>query len=79
MFRRQMLLLSLALLAPLAQADALDDVMAKKSIAIAVPTDFPPYGFVATDLKPQGLDVDMAGLIANAKQWRTRIAAIRTQ
>lgn len=61
---RQILTLSLALLAPLAQADVLDDVMSKKSIAIAIPTDFPPYGFVATDLKPQGLDVDMAGLIA---------------
>ncbi|MGA0609071.1 transporter substrate-binding domain-containing protein [Caldimonas sp. KR1-144] len=58
------LLLSLALVTPLAHADVLDDVMAKKSISIAVPTDFPPYGFVATDLKPQGLDVDMAGLIA---------------
>lgn len=62
MIRR--ILLSLALVTPLAHADVLDDVMAKKSIAIAIPTDFPPYGFVATDLKPQGLDVDMAGLIA---------------
>jgi polar amino acid transport system substrate-binding protein len=35
-----------------------------KLIKIAIPTDFPPYGFVSTDLKPQGLDVDMAGLIA---------------
>ena len=43
---------------------ALDDVMAKKSITIAIPTDFPPYGFVGTDLKPQGLDIDMANLIA---------------
>jgi polar amino acid transport system substrate-binding protein len=42
---------------------ALDQVMAKKSITIAIPTDFPPYGFVGTDLKPQGLDVDMAQLI----------------
>ena len=42
---------------------ALDDVMAKKRIAIAIPTDFPPYGFVGTDLKPQGLDVDMAHYI----------------
>jgi polar amino acid transport system substrate-binding protein len=39
---------------------ALDDVMAKKTITIAIPTDFPPYGFVGTDLKPQGLDIDMA-------------------
>jgi polar amino acid transport system substrate-binding protein len=43
---------------------ALDEVMAKKSIAIAIPTDFPPYGFVGTDLKPQGLDIDMANYIA---------------
>jgi polar amino acid transport system substrate-binding protein len=43
---------------------ALDDVMAKKTITIAIPTDFPPYGFVGTDLKPQGLDIDMANYIA---------------
>lgn len=43
---------------------ALDGVMAKKSITIAIPTDFPPYGFVGTDMVPQGLDVDMAKLIA---------------
>ncbi len=42
---------------------ALDDVMAKKTITIAIPTDFPPYGFVGTDLKPQGLDIDMANYI----------------
>ena len=42
---------------------ALDDVMAKKLILIAVPTDSAPYGFVGTDLAPQGLDVDMANLI----------------
>ncbi|MBT9596784.1 MAG: transporter substrate-binding domain-containing protein [Vitreoscilla sp.] len=44
--------------------NALDSVMAKKQIAIAIPTDFPPYGFVGTDLQPQGLDVDMARLVA---------------
>ena len=54
-----------ALLAALgAQAQtALDEAMARKLIRIAVPTDFPPYGFVGTDLKPQGLDVDMANYI----------------
>ena len=43
---------------------ALDTVMSKKQINIAVPTDFPPYGFVGTDMAPQGLDVDMARYIA---------------
>jgi polar amino acid transport system substrate-binding protein len=42
---------------------ALDSVMNAKLIKIAVPTDFPPYGFVGTDLKPQGLDVDTANYI----------------
>jgi polar amino acid transport system substrate-binding protein len=46
-----------------AHADALDDILAKKQINIAIPTDFPPYGFVGTDLKPQGLDIDMANYI----------------
>ena len=39
---------------------ALDDVLARKQINIAIPTDFPPYGFVGTDLQPQGLDIDKA-------------------
>ena len=53
------------LMAAAAQAQtALDEVMARKSITIAIPTDFPPYGFVGTDLKPQGLDIDMANYIA---------------
>jgi polar amino acid transport system substrate-binding protein len=47
-----------------AAADALDDVMKKKLIRIAVPQDFPPFGSVGTDLKPQGLDIDVAELIA---------------
>ena len=38
---------------------ALDGIMKSKEIKIAIPTDFPPYGFVGTDLKPQGLDIDM--------------------
>ena len=55
----------LATLPMAAQAQTvLDEVLARKQINIAIPTDFPPYGFVSTDLKPQGLDIDMANLIA---------------
>ena len=55
----------LVALAPTAQAQtALDDILAKKQITIAIPTDYPPYGTVGTDLKPQGLDIDMATYIA---------------
>jgi polar amino acid transport system substrate-binding protein len=43
---------------------ALDNIQKAKLIKIAIPTDFPPYGFVGIDLKPQGLDIDMANFIA---------------
>lgn len=43
--------------------NALEAIEKAKLIKIAIPTDFPPYGFVDKDLKPQGLDVDTAQLI----------------
>ena len=49
---------------PARAQDALDDVLAKKVLTVAIPTDSAPYGFVGTDLVPQGLDIDMAKLIA---------------
>ncbi|MBK1690367.1 transporter substrate-binding domain-containing protein [Rubrivivax gelatinosus] len=57
--------LALAAIAGTAQAQsALDNVMKSRHVKIAIPTDFPPYGFVGVDMQPQGLDVDMAGYIA---------------
>ena len=48
----------------LAQAQsALDHIQKSRQIKIAIPTDFPPYGFVGIDLQPQGLDIDMANYI----------------
>jgi polar amino acid transport system substrate-binding protein len=44
--------------------DALDAIAKSRQVKIGVPTDYPPYGFVGTDLQPQGLDVDMAKLVA---------------
>ncbi len=59
-------LLAVCSVFPLSAAaqSALDEVLARKDIRIAIPTDFPPYGYVGTDMKPQGLDIDMAGYIA---------------
>ena len=61
-----MILMTGSLISPTsAQAQsALDDIVAQKKITIAIPTDYPPYGFVGADLKPQGLDIDVAALIA---------------
>jgi polar amino acid transport system substrate-binding protein len=71
-------LLATALLAATgAQAQAaLDDIVKAKEIKIAIPTDFPPYGFVGTDLKPQGLDVDMANYIAAKLGVKIELVAV---
>jgi polar amino acid transport system substrate-binding protein len=48
--------------------------MKSKTIKIAVPTDFPPYGMVGVDLAPQGLDVDMANYIG--KQMGVKVELV---
>ena len=45
--------------------DALANIEKTKIIKIAIPTDFAPYGFVGSDLAPQGLDIDMAKYIGS--------------
>jgi len=67
--RRHFSLLALALAALVAHGaaqaqNALDNLMKAKTIKIAVPTDYPPYGSVDRNMLPQGLDVEMAELIA---------------
>ena len=48
-----------------AQADdGLARIMERKTIRIAVPNDYPPYGFVGSDMVPKGIDIDMANVIA---------------
>lgn len=49
-----------------ASADMLDDIIARKMIRVAVPTDYPPFGSVGSDMQPQGMDIDMARLIAKS-------------
>jgi polar amino acid transport system substrate-binding protein len=65
--KRHFLLAGLAvclLASAAAQAQtALDDILKAKVLKVAVQTDSAPYGFVGTDLKPIGLDVDMANYI----------------
>jgi polar amino acid transport system substrate-binding protein len=56
--------LTTSLAAPLAQADVLESVQKAGVLKVAVPQDFPPFGSVGADLKPQGYDIDMAELIA---------------
>ncbi len=57
---------------------ALDDVMKAREIKIAIPTDFPPYGSVGTDLKPQGLDIEVAQYIATKLGVKLELVPVTT-
>ncbi len=50
--------------------------MKKKVIVIAIPTDFPPYGFVGPDLVPKGLDIDMANYIGDKLGVKTELVPV---
>ncbi|MGR0278378.1 transporter substrate-binding domain-containing protein [Marinomonas dokdonensis] len=50
--------------AGVAQANQLESIMDAGVLKVAVPQDFPPFGSVGTDFKPQGYDIDMAKYLA---------------
>lgn len=56
--------------------NALDNIQRTNLIKIAIPTDFPPYGFVGVDLRPQGLDVEMANYIAEKMGVRIELVPV---
>jgi polar amino acid transport system substrate-binding protein len=62
-----MLAASVSLMATVSMANAgqLDEIKARGTLKVAVPQDFPPFGSVGTDLKPQGYDIDMAKYLAD--------------
>lgn len=51
-------------LATSASAETLANIEHHKSINIGVQTDYPPYGYIGSDMKPQGSDIATAELIA---------------
>ena len=57
---------ALALTPLTAHADALDNVTNAGVLKVAVPEDYPPFGAVGGDMKPQGYDIDMAALLAKS-------------
>jgi len=64
--------------APVHAEDTLAAVAAKKSISIGIPTDFPPFGFVGPDFKPEGLDVQVAKLIAEKLGVKANLVPVST-
>lgn len=56
---------SLSLVSLVATASQLDVIKQQGVLKVAVPQDFPPFGSVGLDLKPQGYDIDMAQYLAD--------------
>lgn len=46
-------------------ADQLESIKKSGVLKVAVPQDFPPFGSVGADFKPQGYDIDMAKYLAD--------------
>lgn len=55
---------------------ALEHIQKSRLIKIAIPTDFPPYGFVGIDLQPQGLDIDMANYIGTRMGVKVELVTV---
>lgn len=61
-----------------AHADALSDVIERGVLKVAVPQDFPPFGSVGPDLKPRGLDIDTAQLIADRLKVKLELTPVNS-
>jgi polar amino acid transport system substrate-binding protein len=55
---------ALALTPDTARAQSVAEIQANKKIKIGVLVDFPPFGMMNSEQKPDGLDIDLAKLLA---------------
>lgn len=58
-------LLALVAAPAVSHADQLADIQKRGVLRVAVPQDYPPFGFVGPDMQMHGYDVEMARYIAN--------------
>ncbi|MBD1586078.1 transporter substrate-binding domain-containing protein [Pseudomonas typographi] len=72
------LLAASALLQPLAHADGLSDITQRGTLKVAVPQDFPPFGSVGPDMKPRGLDIDTAALLAQRLNVKLELTPVNS-
>src|SRR6476469_551343 len=59
-----------------ANADALDDIKKSGKIRIAIDLGVPPYGMTDAQMKPTGLDVEAAEMLA--KDWGLKFEHVST-
>jgi polar amino acid transport system substrate-binding protein len=71
------LVVAIAIAPIAAKADeALDKITKAGVVRVAVPDNFPPFGDLGPDGKPQGYDVDMASLIAEGLKVKPELVPV---
>lgn len=73
-----LLALGLTALHTSAQADQLADIQQRGVLKVAVPQDFPPFGSIGPDLKPRGLDIDTAQLMADKLNVKLEVTPVNS-
>lgn len=73
-----LLALGLTALHTPAQADQLADIQQRGVLKVAVPQDFPPFGSIGPDLKPRGLDIDTAQLMADKLNVKLEVTPVNS-
>ncbi|MBB5403548.1 transporter substrate-binding domain-containing protein [Paraburkholderia sp. BR13439] len=68
----------LAFHAGAAHADTLDNIAKAGVLKVAVPEDYPPFGSVGPDMKPQGYDIDTAALLAKAMNVKLELVPVNS-
>jgi polar amino acid transport system substrate-binding protein len=57
----------------------LDQILAAGKVRIAIPQDSPPFGSMGTDGQPQGYDVDVAKLLAEALEVEPELVPVTSK
>lgn len=61
---------------PAAHADALDTIAKSGVVRVGVFEDYPPFGSIGADMKPQGYDIDMARLIGKTLKAKVDLVQV---
>jgi polar amino acid transport system substrate-binding protein len=67
-----------SLVSTAAHADALDNITKAGVLKVAVPEDYPPFGSVGPDMKPQGYDIDTAALLAKSLKVKLELVPVNS-
>lgn len=75
-FLRGLLAASFALAVSFAHADTLDTIQKNGVVRIGVFMDYPPFGSIGPDMKPQGYDIEMGEYLARALKAKVEFVPI---